>query len=313
MRDPVLSAGKATPGTGTTATVFTFSVTYSDAKGCAPNWVRVTVNGVGTFPMTGGGTSYDTGVTFTRALKLPAGTHTYSFAASSGEGAGLQTTTLTSVSPPSVVVTVAPTPSPEPTPTPTTKPTPPPTPVPTPRPTPVPTTAPTPVPPTAGATATPPSSPSPGGGSGSSSHAPSPTDVAGGVVSPTGGPGASEVQGQAPGASGSEAGGEGSFGRSDGMGSFALLLGAWATATAAGLAFFLVLAPRRRAPNQPAFADATQAAADAPAPRPSGEPSMLATDVPPDEVNMPRWLRPSVQAARRGQRESRSSDRRFED
>jgi hypothetical protein len=306
----LLSAGKATPGTGTTATVFIFSVIYSDTKDCRPNYVTVTINGVGTFPMTGSGTSYNTGVTFTWSLKLPAGTHTYSFAASSGTGTGKKTYTLKSVSPPSVVVTVAPTPTPEPTP----KPTPPPTPVPTPRPTPVPTTVPTPVPaPTTGATATPPSSPSPGSGSGSASHVPSPTDVAGGVVSPTGGPGASEVQGQAPGASGSEAGGEESFGRSDGMGSFALLLGAWATATAAGLAFFLVLAPRRRAPNQPAFADATPAAADAAAPRPSVEPSMLATDVPPDEVNMPRWLRPSVQAARRGQRESRSGDRRFED
>jgi len=43
--EPQLSAGGATPASGTTATVFTFTVTYADTKGCAPNWVRVTVAG----------------------------------------------------------------------------------------------------------------------------------------------------------------------------------------------------------------------------------------------------------------------------
>ena len=88
--DPLLSAGSASPASGTTATVFTFTVTYADTKGCAPNWVRVTVAGVGVFPMTGSGTSYDTGVVFTRAMQgAPCAT---SWLRSSGEPVARRTT-----------------------------------------------------------------------------------------------------------------------------------------------------------------------------------------------------------------------------
>lgn len=192
-----LSAGHAAPASGTTATVFTFSVTYADTKGCAPSWVRVAIVGAGTFPMNGGAGSYDTGVTFTFATVLPAGTHAYSFAASSGT----QTTALTSVSPPSVTVTVPATPPP-PTPKPTPKPTPLPTPIPTPPPTDVPTEVPTAVP-TAAA---------PGAGS-PTYGPPAPSGAAGGVVAPSGGPVASQAQGQAPGASSSEGESAGSIDR----------------------------------------------------------------------------------------------------
>src|SRR4029079_7442059 len=79
--DPILSAGSASPSSGTTATVFTFRVTYADTKGCAPLWVRVAIAGVGTFSMNGAGTTYDTGVTFTLARPLTQGTRAYSFSA----------------------------------------------------------------------------------------------------------------------------------------------------------------------------------------------------------------------------------------
>lgn len=286
---PSLRAGTASPASGTTSTTFTFSVTYSDTKGCPPNWVRVTVAGVGVFPMSGTGASYDTGVVFRRAMKLPAGTHTYSFSASSGDGNGQKTTALTTVSPPSVTVTVPSTPPPEPTPKPTPRPTPKPTPVPTtaptPEATPTATSVPTPVPGSATPTV-------PGGGLLPGSAAPSPDDGQGSV--------ASSSPGVSPGA----------LGTSDGMGSLVTLIGGWATATLGGLALFLFLAPRRRSEPEPALADAGGGAASSPGALPPSTaqvPPARSELVPPDEVNIPRWLRPSVQAARReGQRGSRS-------
>jgi hypothetical protein len=290
--DPVLSAGTAAPGNGTTATIFTFSVTYADTKGCAPNWVTVTVSGAGSFPMSDGGGAYDTGVIFTRGLQLAAGTYTYSFATSSGAGVGEKTITLTAVSPASVVVTLPSTPPPPPpTPAPTLKP--------TPRPTPKPVATPAATPP-ATATASPLSS---AGGT------PSITD--GGAASPSeGAPSADQGQGAGP--SGSQTGASGSFGKREEMGSFSVLIGGWATTTVAGLALFRVLAPRRRASSQPAFAEAGPEIAHLshpPAAGPLVEDDPAADLIPPDEVNMPRWLRPSVQAARHGQRGSRTTRR----
>jgi len=287
--DPVLGSGTASPATGTTGTVFTFSVTYADTKGCAPLWVRVVIPGVGTFAMNGSGTTYDTGVTFTQGMALPAGGHSYSFEASSGIGSGQKTTTLTSVSPPSITVLApTPVPTPPPTPVPTALPTPPPTPLPTPVPTP---------------TETPPDSGSPG------STVASPTGAAG---TPSGS-GAS--QDQAPGASGGPAGNAGSLGGPDGMGSFSLLLGAWATATLAGLGLFLFLAPRRRA-LRPAAAEAAPAELATDSHRrlqPAAAADVSSDLVPSDEAQLPRWLRPSVQAARHDQRGSRSGTRRLGD
>jgi len=135
----VLSTGAASPGSGTTATSFRFSVAYKDNSDCTPSSITVTINGAGTFNLAyvSGDPSSPAGATYARSLTLPAGTHAYHFTATSGSGAGELTTTLTSVTPPMVVV-VAPTPVPTP------KPTPKPTPRPTPRPTPVPTPIPTP-------------------------------------------------------------------------------------------------------------------------------------------------------------------------
>ena len=149
----VLSDGTVSPGSGTTATSFRFSVVYKDNNACTPSSITVTVDGAGTFNLVyvSGDPASPAGATYARALTLPAGSHAYRFRATSGSRAGEVTATLTTVSP-SMVVVVAPTPVPTPTPTPrpTPKPTPRPTPVPTPVPTPditpVPTAAATPVP-----------------------------------------------------------------------------------------------------------------------------------------------------------------------
>jgi hypothetical protein len=296
--NPLLSDGRASPPSGTTATSFTFTVTYADTKGCAPNWVRVTIAGVGIYPMTGSGTSYDTGVTFTQSMPLPVGTHAYSFTANSGDPGAEKTTALTTVSPPSVTVTPPATPPP---PVPTPRPTPRPTPMPTPIPTPVPTVPSTPVP-----TAV----PSPA----SSEPVPPPSIAAGGNGASSPGAVPSQDQAQAPGASPSEPGGGAGLGTTDRMGTFPLLMGAWMTATAGGLGLFLLLAPRRRKQDEPALAitGQGQATAEAEAAPESPQPVQQSDLVPPDEVNMPRWLRPSVQAARQG-RAARSNARRLED
>lgn len=311
--NPQLSNGRVSPATGTTTTVFTFSVTYADTKGCAPNWVRVTVAGVGVYPMNGSGTTYDAGVTFTRALQLPVGTHAYSFMASSGVDGGQKTTALASVTPPSVTVTAVvtpPPPTPVPTPVPTPKP--PPKPVPTPVPTAPPTAPPT-VQPTVPAPATPaPATPASGGGSGDQTPAPTLAPV--GAVVPTPGPAASQDQAGAPGPSSSQAGAPGSFADPERTGSFALLAGVW-TAVASGSLFLFLLLARRREPDEPGLATAGEEMPPPPAEQatptaaPVPQPAAL---VPPDEVNVPRWLRPSVRAGRQG-RAPGTSMRNFED
>lgn len=302
---PQLSNGRVSPSTGTTATVFTFSVTYRDTKGCAPNWVRLTVANVGVYPMSGSG-NYDTGVTFTRTLQLPVGTYTYSFMASSGTDGGQKTAFLATVTPPSFTVTpvaTPPPPTPPPTPVPTPKPTPKPAPKPTPVPTPAPTVPPT-APPTAPATATP-------ANPGTAGQTPVPTPApVGAVVSE--GPVASQPAG-APGPSASEAGVPASFVDPDRPGMFPLLVGVWTAVTSGSLMLFLLLA-RRREPDEPVLATV---GGEAPPPYEQAPPStepvpQAAALVPPDEVNVPRWLRPSVRAGRQG-RASTTSMRNFED
>jgi hypothetical protein len=300
--EPQLSGGSATPASGTTATVFTFTVTYADTKGCAPNSVSVTVAGVGLFQMTGSGTSYETGVVFSTATTLPVGTHTYSFAASSGDPGSPppKTTAITAVSPPSVTVNVPATPPPTPSATP--KPTSVPTPVPTPKPPSVPTPVPTSAP--AGATAAPQSTPA--AAPGSNGQGPTPSVGGGGAGGPAASPSAGgEVP--APAASGSEGPAPAIVTQTGRMDSFALVVGGWATATAGGLALFLFVATRRRREEEPemAVAGAGTAVAETNAPEdiapPPSKPVPQSTLVPPDEVGVPRWLRPSVRAARQGQ------------
>ena len=118
-----LSAGAASPRSGTTATGITFSVQYASNAGCAPSSVTVDIAGVGAFPLDSDGTDYQGGETFIRTMTLPAGVHTYTFRATGGSGTGEQSIILTSVNPDAVAITA---PTPAPTPLPTPAPTPPP-------------------------------------------------------------------------------------------------------------------------------------------------------------------------------------------
>jgi len=276
-----LSSGSVTPGSGSTTTIFSFSVVYTSNAGCAPASVQVTVVGVGTVTMTPTGTTYATGVTYRRAMTLPPGTRAYSFRSVSGSGSGLQTVVLTNVSPATVTVV-------SPTPPPTASPPPPPPPT---APPPPPPTA-TPLPP-ATATALPLPSSSPTG-------APSGTDSGGGVAvlpSPpsTGGPGVGERPG-APSSQppvGAVAAGPGIPGSNTG-------LTIWLMATVGGLGLFLLLnrPPRQFESSQPAPGAGPQPrpmdGPHEPAPRPSTRQGR-------GEAQMARWLRPSVQAARYAQ------------
>jgi hypothetical protein len=116
---PVLSAGKASPGTGKPSTTITFSVTYTDAGGCAPTAIAVVIQGAGQYAMSGPGSGFAGGVTFVVSRTLAPGSWNYDFTASSGTGAGAKTTVLTATAPNSVVITAPPPPTPKPTPKPT--------------------------------------------------------------------------------------------------------------------------------------------------------------------------------------------------
>lgn len=131
-----LSAGTASPGSGTTSTDFTFTVVYTDDAGCDPSRIVVAIPGLGQFALSYRKGDPLNGATFGRRMTLPPGTWDYRFEASSGSGAGRRDSTLTNVDPARVRVTAPPRPTPEP-PEPTPRPTPKPTPEPdpTPRPT----------------------------------------------------------------------------------------------------------------------------------------------------------------------------------
>lgn len=157
-----LSSGTVSPGSGTTATTFTFSVVYTSNAGCSPTRIVAVIGGVTDLVLTRTTGSVATGATYRGTRTLPLGQRRYGFSVTAGSGKGEQTFTLTTVAPAIIVVTAPPTPTPKPTPTPTPRPTatPRPTPTPTPRPTATPRPTPTPTPtPTATPTPTPTATP----------------------------------------------------------------------------------------------------------------------------------------------------------
>jgi hypothetical protein len=129
-----IERGGVTPGSGTIATNFTFSVTVYDRTGAMPAWVVVRVAGAFK-PMATTDTDVRAGLAYRLSTKLPAGSYSYWFRARSAKGI---TCDLTAVDPATITI-AAPTPTPKPTPKPVT--TPKPTPRPTPRPTPKPATS----------------------------------------------------------------------------------------------------------------------------------------------------------------------------
>jgi len=285
---PYLTKGAVTPGTGTTTTSFTFSVTYRDSKGCAPTIASVQISGVGSFGLAGSG-NYAGGVKFSRKMTLPAGTHTYLFAFTSGTGGGVKSVKLTTVSPAKVVVT-APAPPPPPPPTAT--------PVPTRKPAPKPP-APTPAPPKATPaprpTATPGSTATPAVSATASPSAP---------ASAAESPADDRMSGWEMGMAGLIHGGPPGSGSSnspfDPLGLGTSRIAVWVATTAGGVALFLLLMRQRRSDEELPMHEQL---ALPEAPQHVFTQHAAAPDVPPDEVNLPRWLRPSVQAAR-GRRRS---------
>jgi hypothetical protein len=113
-----LSDASITPAVGTTATTFTFGITYQNHEGSgAPNEVSVVIDGV-KHAMIAGGSDWKAGVRFTYSTKLSAGSHTIVF---HSVGRGRFVSDLSAGS-----VAVGPAPTPRPTPAPTPRPTSPP-------------------------------------------------------------------------------------------------------------------------------------------------------------------------------------------
>lgn len=284
-----LDRGAVSPGSGTATTSFRFTVRYRDSAGCTPTQVSLTVAGVGVFAMTGSGTSYTTGVTFSTTRRLPIGTWSYLFTASSGTGGGARTTTFRAVVPARVVVKAAPAPTPRPTPKPT--------PRPTPRPTPKPTPKSTPKLATSGAQSPAPSAVAAVPGSGGPGSTGGPAGTAGG---PASGPGPSSSPGGAGPLdnSGPREGGGAAFQlpavfRGPGSGA----VGLWLMAMLAGMFLFALI--MRRSRGERSLDRASEGVPGAVARAPAG---LVAADLSPEEEQMPRWRRPSVQQARQGSR-----------
>lgn len=213
--------GNASPGKGTTATNFTFTVRFQDSNGGGPASINVI------FPELG--STYDTALmssgtaTFSGSRKLPAGNWLYQFGAVSSGTACTQI----QPSPRRVLVTTAPTPAPTAVATPSPKPSPAPTPKT------VAVVSPSPLPSDVGSAT--------GGAS------PSPSAQAVILPKPTSSPAAGAGGTSASSGSGSAAGGPG-----EGLGAVLGLvtnpdpLLAWLIATAGGILLFLVLMRRSR-------------------------------------------------------------------
>jgi len=131
-----IERGGVTPGSGTIATDFTFTVTVYDRTGTKPAWVVVRVAGAFK-PMATTDTDPRAGLGYRLVTKLPAGSYSYWFRARSPKGI---TCDLMTVDPATITIT-APTPTPKPVTTPKPTPRPTPQPNPTPRPTPKPVTS----------------------------------------------------------------------------------------------------------------------------------------------------------------------------
>ena len=172
-----LHDGTVSPGSGTTATTFVFSVVHSSApQENTPESVTLSVANL-SLPMLLVGGEPKTGLTYQTSTELPAGAWTATFTAEVPEGGNPEAETLAAP----IVVTAAPTPQP------TASPPPPQTPSPTPRATARPTPIPTPLPPGVTPRSTPRPTPlQPGVVPGPASASPAPTTRA-----PSGAPAAS--------------------------------------------------------------------------------------------------------------------------
>jgi hypothetical protein len=297
-----LDSGRVSPGTGGTSTRFVFSVRLRDNAGCAPTKVEVVIQGYGRYRLTGTGNDYRGGVIFSGTARVPVGRWTYSFYAEGGSGAGARTVNLLAVSPSSITVTAPP----RPTATPRPPATPRPTPRPAPRPSKLPTVAVVPNP------SPPPATPAP-----STSERPALTpepSSSGSMWTADSNPAAGD-EGTAPGPLGPPSGvviarSAGTSARASGSG-LSIRLGfdatpvlAWTCASLLGVALFagLVSRPGPVRPRRFEFAPLAgievgglplEVSRDSRA-RPERTDQAVAVN----EAQLPRWLRPSVGAAR---------------
>jgi hypothetical protein len=308
-----LSNGTTTPGSVTLGAPMTFTVIYTDTADCAPTAITLTINGVGTFPLNAGGTTYAAGVSYWITLTLPAGSHPYAYAAASGSGRGEKTVSLSAVDPLSALVVVPPPPTPAPTPPPP----PPATPAPPPP-------AAAPVAPVA-PVAQPPAPAAPGAVTPAPVSTPAPTTSASAAASLAPSPSLGLIDSDdsrspvpldaAPASVPSEIPPD-----------WTLMISS--LAALAGLVLFVVLSGRRRREPSPvqtvaattpaAGAESVVAAAPGlvtPLPPmreliPPVDPNLLRDDeedeISQDDARLPRWLRTDVQSARRGPNELRS-------
>lgn len=293
--------GRAAPASVALGAPITFSVQYSDSAECVPTAMSVTIAGVGSFGLTTAGTSFATGVTYAIAITLPAGAYPYSFSVTSGSGGGVKTVGLAAVNPASAVVQ-APPPPPPPPPPPTATPIPPLTAAPT-------------------ATASPTASPS------AESATAAPTEVvpASSVPAssvPASRPPAASLHDSWPRTTSTPPGMASVSPRSRGI-DLAIpgTVLAYLVSTGAGLAFYVFLLRRRPVADSSA-AQLIGAGESSAAPASDNRP-LRVTPLPPmrelippiadllseaddivgprpDEVGIPRWLRPSLRAGRRG-------------
>jgi hypothetical protein len=321
---PLLAGGSASAGSGMPSTTITFSVRFKDTGGCPPSKVEVVVAGLGRYAMTGGGTTFQAGVTYSVAMALPAGSWAYSFAATNGSGKRF--VALTTVSPAAIVI-VSPTPMPtaKPTPRPTPKPTPKPTPQPKPtakptmRPTPKPTANATPKAtsrPPAASTPGSPATPDPGVGGSPTPTATAPGQIAVGLPGDRGGDGPAGLGGGIDGPPAAPAALDGSSGPGPRIDpSLGIPVAAWSLTTALGVILFAAFL-RRPMRRERAVAGADPAGESVavwsamstlssrgsnPAAAPGAVGGTARSDDEasnPDDSNLPRWLRPTLHEQR---------------
>jgi hypothetical protein len=263
-----LASGAASPGAGDVNTVFRFSVRYTDNAGCAPTLANLAIPGLGTFPLAAIGSNWKSGETLALTISLPAGSWDYAFTVASGSGNGSRIVTFTAVRPSFVRVAAQPTPTPPPTPRPTPQPTAAPNPKPTARP-----AKPAAPKPSRSPAASPVNSSSPlNGSSESPGQTLAPVAAVGGV--PT----------ASPGLAGAGLIGGSRLGQSGSPFVPVLLVTLVALAGVSGLFFASVV--RRRRDRVTVIVEA------------SSSPAIAPGDDPYTEEHIPRWRRPSLQAAR---------------
>jgi Bacterial SH3 domain len=252
-----LTGPSVSPGSGTTTTAFTFSVTYQDNAGETPTSIRVSLDGPSSFYTD---LAYQSGrlrrgAIYSRTFTVPAGTWNVTFWVEPSTQPGTPQTCQVSGSSVTVSPPAKPTPKPTPKPKATAKPTPKPPPKPTAKPTPKPAKG------TAGAATPPPTptvAPTPIQASATPTETASPTTV----ILPAGGAGTVGDGGPTDG--------------SDVGGMMPLVLG-----SVAALGGLFLVAARRRRPRRDGGGPGEAAVATAIGTRPGGEAAVADRDAPP--------------------------------